>query len=115
MKKIVLVFLMLLPTFAWADPNPADYTINVHVSSSRMDIDYEGKVTLFYRKLDVTIDGKKFELEADRSGGPILALGDYKARLVQDEHKSSYEFWQTYEFLFPDKKTAKFRVVGLTE
>jgi len=44
-----------------------------------------------------------------------LALGDYKAKLVRDEHKTSYESAQVYEFLFPDKKTRRFEVVGQSE
>jgi hypothetical protein len=44
-----------------------------------------------------------------------LAPGDYKAKPVQDEHKNAYEFPQTYEFLFPDKKARKFIVMGQTE
>jgi hypothetical protein len=35
--------------------------------------------------------------------------GDYKARLVQDVHKTGYESSQAYEFLFPDKNNEKIR------
>jgi hypothetical protein len=44
-----------------------------------------------------------------------LAVGDYKAKLVKNEHKGNYGFRQEYEFLFSDQKTKKFRVVGQTE
>ena len=44
-----------------------------------------------------------------------MAPGDYKAKLVKDEHLTAYESTQIYEFLFPDKKTRKFIVVGETE
>jgi hypothetical protein len=44
-----------------------------------------------------------------------LALGDYKAKLVKDEHESAYDSYQVYEFLLPDKKTRKFVVVGQSE
>jgi len=44
-----------------------------------------------------------------------LIPGDYKARLVQDVHKIGYETSPAYEFLFPDKKTKKIAVVGLSE
>jgi hypothetical protein len=115
MKKIALVVLLLLPAFAWADPNPVDYTIDVHVSSSHLDVDQGGKITTVTQRLEVTIGGKKYELEATRNGAKLLALGDYKARLVQDQHKTSYESWQIYEFLFPDKKTGQYAVVGVKE
>jgi hypothetical protein len=69
------------------------------------------------QKLTVIIDGKKYELEAPnpRAGVSLLALGDYKAKLVQHQHKTTHESSQAYEFLFPDKKTRKFTVVGQTE
>jgi hypothetical protein len=44
-----------------------------------------------------------------------LALGDYKAKLVQDLHKTAYESSQTYELLFPDMKVRKFSVIGQSE
>jgi hypothetical protein len=76
-------------------------------------------------KLVVLIDGKKYELEAELKGAwlverlknrvALLALGDYKAKLVEDVHKNSYESSQTYEFRFTDGKTKKFVVVGQTE
>jgi hypothetical protein len=45
-----------------------------------------------------------------------LALGDYKAKLVQAERKTaSYEPSRAYEFLLPDNTTRKFTVVRLIE
>jgi hypothetical protein len=44
-----------------------------------------------------------------------LALGDYKAKLIKDEHKTFYETIQVYEFLFADKKTRWFEVIVQTE
>ena len=74
------------------------------------------------QRLSVLIDGKKYELEAPatlranlQAGVTLLALGDYKARLVQDVHKTAYEASQAYEFQFSDKKTRKFMVVGQSE
>ena len=94
-----------------ADPNPAEYTINVHVSSSRMVLETS---LLFSQELDVVIEGKRYELLAANANA-LLALGDYKAKLVKDEHRTAYESFQVYEFLFPDKKIRKFTVVGVTE
>lgn len=111
MKRIMIAFLLLLPAHAWAggDPSPAEYTVNVHVSSSRQDHWY-------FQELTVAIDGKKFELLSDKAYvGRVLALGDYKAKLVQDEHKPAYDSVQVYEFLFADKKTRRFAVIGQTE
>jgi hypothetical protein len=110
-KKITLTILLLISALAWAggDPNPAEYTINVHVSSSRIDIERGFQV------LNVLIDGKKYELGSELRISRLLALGDYKAKLVQDEHKTTYDSYQVYELLFSDKKTRKFLLVGQTE
>ncbi len=111
MKKITLAVLLLLSVHAWAwgDPNPSEYTVNVHVSSSRQD-------NWYFQELNVAIDGKKLELRSEKAYvGRVLALGDYRARLVQDEHKATYDSVQVYEFLFPDKKTRRFMVVGRAE
>jgi hypothetical protein len=108
MKKITLTIL-LLSAFAWAGPipNPADYTINVHVSKSR--------TAGGDQRLNVVINGRKLKLEGNGPAQMLLALGDYKAKLVKDEHKGTYDSLQIYEFLFPDQKTRKFYVVGQTE
>lgn len=123
MKKTALFFLLLLvATFSWAAAKPDEYSINVHVSSSHwvmapaVLVGPEPVLTL-----NVVIDGKKYELEAPapkanlEAGVTLLLPGDYKAKLVQDQHKTAYESSQAYEFLFPDKKTRKFIVVGQAE
>jgi O-acetylhomoserine/O-acetylserine sulfhydrylase-like pyridoxal-dependent enzyme len=81
-KKTTLVVLLILSTFAWAKPipNPADYTINVHVSKS-----YFGERGS--QMVKAVIDGKKYELVARPDYPMLLALGDYKAKLVKDEHR----------------------------
>jgi hypothetical protein len=115
MKKIVLCVL-LVSTFVWAAPNPNEYSVNIHVTSSYFVTSpgrFEGAATV--QKLNVLVDGKKYELTALATKTGLLAPGDYKARLVQDEHQTTYESSQEYEFLFPDKKTRKFFVTGQTE
>jgi len=44
-----------------------------------------------------------------------LVPGDYKAKLVRDDHKNAYDSFQDYEFLFPDGKTREYFLVGITE
>jgi hypothetical protein len=106
MKNALLVVVLLFSALASAgsDSNPADYTINVHVSSARAK---GGSITL-----KVTIDGKKYELEGP---GQLLLPGDYKAKLLKDEHKNPYEIYQMHQFLFPDKKTRWYVLVGVQE
>jgi hypothetical protein len=110
MKKIALVVLLLLPVHAWAggDPTQDEYTINIHISSSSIS----GRSR---QDLSAVIDGKKYELLCECATGAVLALGDYKAKLVKDEHKTTYDSIRVYEFLFADRKTRGFEVVGQTE
>jgi len=116
MKQVALFVLLAVSIFVWAAPNPDEHPINVHVISSYFVAStgmFEKPVTV--QKLNVLIDGKKYELSAPAAKTGLLALGDYKARLVQDEHKTAYESHQAYEFLFPDKNVRKFFVTGQTE
>jgi len=108
-KKITFAILLLASLFAWAgaEPNPAEYTVNVHVSSS--------SIAAGRQELGVVIDGKNYSLTSGIGLSGLLALGDYKAKLVRDEHKTAYDSVRTYEFLLPDKKTRRFGVVGQTE
>ncbi len=109
MNRFAVVLLLLSSTLTWAESKakPADYTVNIHVNASRIDRGIQ--------QLEVTIDGKKYELESLVAVNRLLALGDYKAKLLEEQHKDSYEFIQTYEFFFPDGKTRKFLVNGQTE
>jgi hypothetical protein len=109
MKAYAPIFIFLLVSLftplAGATSGSADYPITVHVISS--------KVVKGYLQLNVVIDGKKYCLTGVYNG--VLSLGDYKARLVKDQHKNSYETEQTYEFLFPDNKTRTYTLTGQSE
>jgi len=119
MKRAVLFVSLLLATIACASPNPEEYSISVHVSSSNWVMRPSTSGPLLFQRLSVIIDGKKYELEAtirwgNTSNVPVLALGDYKAKLVKNDHPTAYDSSQVYEFLFPDK-TRPYVVVGQTE
>jgi len=106
-KKITIVILLFSPlALAAGGPNPAEHTVHVHVSSSSMD-------PRGTQLLDVVIDGKKYELKSELPIGRLLALGDFKAKLVTNR-QAAYESLQVYEFLFPDK-TRQYEVVGQSE
>jgi hypothetical protein len=112
----MIPFVLLCSALCWGQSNKGEYSISVHVSSSQWIVVPSTIGPLGAQKLQVTIGGKKYELEADAKGRvALLALGDYKAKLVEDVHKNSYESTQTYEFQFPDGKTRKFTVVGQSE
>lgn len=100
---------LFFSALAWAggDAHSADYNIKVHVSASSTDL--RG-----HQVLDVVIDGKKYELRSELAIGHLLALGDYKAKLVTNDHPTAYDSVRVYEFLFPDK-TRPYVVVGQTE
>ena len=70
-----------------------------------------------YQKLNVIIDRKKLECKAEvPSGRPtLLGLGEYRAKLVEDVHRHSYESIQTYEFRLADNVTRRFTVTGQSE
>lgn len=112
MKRIALALLLICSAWAWAgtEPNPADYTVNVHVGSSR----WNGHDPL---RLKVAINGKKYELQAADFESPLLAPGDYKARTVAVKVKDAhpYDVYGSYEFLFPDMKTRRFNLIGIME
>jgi hypothetical protein len=122
MTKTALSILLLISTFLLAAPNPDEYSINVHVTSSHWVMEPAiGTGPEAFQMLNVVIDGKKYELEAPtlranlQAGVALLALGNYKAKLVQDKHKTAYESSQVYEFLFSDNTTRRFTVVGRIE
>jgi len=115
MRNILPVFL-LLSALCLAQSSPEEHSINVHVTSSEWIVVPSSIGALAGQKLTVVIEGRKYELEAQATGRvALLALGDYKAKLIEDVHKNSYESSQIYEFQFPDGKTRKFTVVGQAE
>jgi hypothetical protein len=99
MKKVFLVLLLLQSAIVLAEkpkPNPADYTITVHVIGSAN----RGSV----QHLEVIIDGQPMELvSANGIYGGLLALGDYKARYISMAPKNHavYDYWNRYEIYFP--------------
>ena len=116
MKYRLLALILLISGAVWAAPasKQAEYNINVHVSASRTVKHSESAPR--YQYLNVTIDGKKYELESVLAVGDVLILGDYKARLMTEQHgRGDYDSFQVYEFQFADRKTREYRVVGQVE
>ena len=99
----------------------ADYTVGVHVTASRIGSDC-GEVSKgssscrATQVLDVLIDGSKYELRSETIlAKGVVALGDYKAKLVSDKQKPTHEFTREYDLMFPDGSTRKFSVIGQME
>jgi hypothetical protein len=113
--RILLALWLISSSVALAATND-DYTINIHVSYSRLIMD-GGHL---YQQLDTVIDGHHYEL-----GGPfvsssvfdaaLLLPGDYKAKIVKEDHRATYKMMVIYEFKFPDGKTDRFTVIGVGE
>ena len=99
MRKLLFTLLLLPATAMFAakpNPNPADYTITVHVvgSANRSAVQH----------LEVVIDGQPMELvSVNGVYGGLLALGDYKAKFVSTAPKThaTYDYWNRYEIYFP--------------
>jgi hypothetical protein len=54
----------------------------------------------------------------NRRGKPksgLLALGTYKAHLVQDENHKNYKYNRRYELIYPDGEREMFSVSGETK
>jgi hypothetical protein len=114
MYRVIAWFLFFVSASSlWAGTIDSGYNVAVHVISSRLIVEAQciGRSQL----LAVTINGKNYELESGCGFAALFALGDYKAKLVKDEHKSAYDALQVYEILLPDNKTRKFEVVGQSE
>lgn len=107
---------ILLPLIFFCSALPLagapDYSINVHVTESRMVREPQSAGGM--QRIKVVIDGKKLELESESIPNALLSLGDYKARIVREDHwrGAPYETYRVYEFLFSDNKTRRYILVG---
>ncbi len=104
--------LMLLVASASAQADTAAYPLTATVQSSRITVQCDASLCIPYLEISALIDGRHLELVGGRAKDGILALGDYKARLVTDKHKTPYFSQQEYELQYPDGATEKFSVTG---
>ena len=125
MKRMLLLVLLMLPALGWTEkpaPNSADYTLAVHVQASRVALDCSdvtggSNVCFWNQHLNVTIDGKKYEMVGNRARKSVylLRLGDYKAKVLKEDTSRTYEYNRSYEFLFVDGTIGDFQVTGELE
>jgi hypothetical protein len=108
--QFLLVF--FCSALAWA--GSGDYNVNIHVTATHMLRDHGDSARR--QQLDVVIDGRKLQLESETIPNALLSLGDYKAKLVKNDHwrGAPYDSYEVYEVLLPDKNT-RFIVVGQSE
>jgi hypothetical protein len=120
-KIIAVLFLMLFATSLQAKdkPNPADYTIKVHISASHMQWTFYG----WKMYADATLNGRKVELAGDAVGignhaaeEALVIPGDYQARLTSEFHNSdSTAIHQVYDILLTDGLRWHCMISGLSE
>jgi hypothetical protein len=117
-KYIFLGLLFCVPVIAQV--NGLGYVVDIHVTASRIASncgvfrgDSSCKAT---QEITVDIDGKKYELQSETFFPKgIVALGDYKAKLLDEQTKPTGEFTRTYDLQFPDQSKRKFHVIGQME
>jgi hypothetical protein len=122
MKKVIFALMLstlgLIGTPAWAAPQAAQYTVDVHVTASHTIHECDsvlGSVACGKKlHINVIIDGKKFVLDGGIDDY-LLRLGDYKAKVVQDQAQGAAEYKRQYEFLFADGTKRKFAVISEEE
>ena len=118
MKRWVLMLMLMCPVALMGQPAATGgFPLTVHVTGSKwvtMPIGLSPRRPVM--QINVLIAGRRFELDAapDRNEG-LLMIGDYKARLIEEEHHTPYEMNQTYLLQFPDGKTQKFYLEGISE
>jgi hypothetical protein len=133
MKKVLIAILLFAPVVSWAGkdkpkPNPADFSITVHVQSSNLvslcqdswgmlnpgglgKASHCGTV----QHLVALVNGKKYELDSVDPQQLALRIGDYKAKGDDNIPPEAYEYRIAFEILFPDGTTRMYRVVGGSE
>ncbi len=115
MKTFVLTVLLLFPLYARAAADPTDYVLTIHVSGAHFLSDCSSNIrtcNFTLQVLQVTIDGRKYELQTDARKTGLMPLGDYKAKLLPAKHPKDL---LTYELLYPDRTTIQFTLVGQYE
>jgi hypothetical protein len=122
MKRLLFAILLTASTLAWAEkaPNPADYTTVVHVQSSHLVDVCRGSSNLVrcgktQQRLNVVINGKKYELNSKDDSDFVLRTGDYKAKGWEIVPPELSEYHMELDILFPDGTTRKYVVVGESE
>jgi hypothetical protein len=91
---------------------------DVHVTESRFGIvcdPFAGRCTIT-QQLVATVGTRKLELQRYESKvEPLLALGIYPGQLVSGKNVPSYRLDESYVLTYPDGKTEKFQVVGISQ
>jgi hypothetical protein len=123
MKKFFAVLFLLLCSAslqAKDKPDPADYTIKVHISGSYRRTECGNGVCSSTLYVNAVLGGKKIELSATTIFIPkkpmLISPGDYSVRLKKEDHNSdSSLFNQEYDLLLPDGIVWSCWTTGISE
>jgi hypothetical protein len=120
MNKHILLLGLLFCAPTFAQTSGLGNMASIHVTASRIDSDcgvFRGNSSCkATQEITADIDGKKFELRSETFFPKgIVALGDYKAVVVDEQTRPTGEFTRTYNLLFPDQSKRKFYVIGQME
>ena len=118
MTKLAWAFLLFAPMIHAADRkhNPADYTIPVHVKASYVDEFCGSGGCSYTQRLIAIVDGKAYELRSNPTPfSYLLHLGDYKGKIARDLSDQPYEYFRSYESLFPGDKVQTYAIIGEEE
>ncbi len=106
----------LAGSLGFAQSASSQYPLTVSIERSRVDTQRPSvngsSLCRPHLNLAAVIDGRHFELEGSKVRSAVLALGDYKAKLIADEHSKTYLSEAVYELQYPDGSTEKFSVIG---
>ena len=127
--SVALLTLLLLSAHAvWGadkkiDPN--QFPLAVHISASAYPPQspaWGSPIAGWYEIVTATINGKHYQLQGPTSSpkaadccNGLIDPGDYRGRLMKDEHVTSYESLQKFEILFPDGTMRRFDVISQSE
>jgi hypothetical protein len=113
---------MVCSTFVLAadKPNPADYTIKMHISASRLRTECANDLCRNILYADTILNGKKIELLGVavifQKTLELIVPGDYPAKLLKNIHNSdSTLFNQEYDLQLPDNIVWHCCTTGITE
>lgn len=127
--SVALLSLFLLSSHAvlGADKkiDPNQFPLAVHVSASTYPPQspaWGSPIAGWYEIITATINGKHYQLQGPTSNpkaqgccNGLIDPGDYRGRLVKNEHITTYESLQEFEILFPDGTTRRFDVIAQSE
>jgi hypothetical protein len=126
MKRLLLVVILVLAISAggasgWASPkvDPSQFTVNMHVSKSYLEVLPDRPLNSVAQRLEVTIDGHHLVLDGRSAVGEkpeaLFPVGDYKARVKKEGSDPNGAYWRQYEILLKDGSTWAGNVMSESE